>query len=95
MPSPRRHRKRVRQCEGKAKHATPEAAFQQIKKSARTGYVRARELGIYECSHCGSFHVGHRSPLHPPPSGRVLVFLIGCALAHDANVMRNRSKPDV
>lgn len=92
---PLRHRKRVRQCAGKAKHATPEAAFQQITKQRRKGYARFAELGLYECGHCGAFHVGHRSPRHPPPSGRVLVFLIGCAISEDCTRNARKARASV
>jgi hypothetical protein len=49
-------------CTGKARHETFDAAARQLAKGKavnKSGYKRVK-LGVYECSFCGGFHIGHK-----------------------------------
>lgn len=56
MASKRRIRRK--QCDGKRRHATPEAAAGHRRFiHATAGYSGL--LNVYRCSFCGGYHVGH------------------------------------
>jgi hypothetical protein len=44
---------RRKQCAGKIKHATEQAAITAMIHTPGTG------LAVYRCKFCGSYHVGH------------------------------------
>ncbi|HSI11771.1 MAG TPA: hypothetical protein VK961_06985 [Chthoniobacter sp.] len=52
MASKRRLRRK--ECEGKGRHETREAALIQIKKMKNS-----ESAGAYKCRHCPHWHVGH------------------------------------
>lgn len=44
---------RRKQCAGKVKHPTEQAAIAAMVRTAPTG------LAVYRCAFCGAYHVGH------------------------------------
>lgn len=57
MASKRRLRRK--QCEGKSRHATAEAALIQLHRIKSKSTTSCGQLNVYKCSMCGSYHVGH------------------------------------
>lgn len=49
---------KARACDGKAQHATREAAEHAMRALIARGAPPGR-LNAYQCAHCGAYHVGH------------------------------------
>lgn len=53
----KRHQRR-KQCEGKRRHATADNALVEIRMIHKR-HGHCGQIGVYRCSFCGSYHVGH------------------------------------
>lgn len=49
----------ARACQRKMRHETRDDARDHLERLIRNGASRAR-LEIYQCKHCGAYHVGHK-----------------------------------
>lgn len=51
-------RTKGRMCAGKRRHPTRGKALAHMRQLVRRGAASER-LNVYECPHCGGWHVGH------------------------------------
>jgi hypothetical protein len=58
-----KRRLRRKQCEGKVRYASQEAALTVIRRLRSKGGKDDGHLSPYKCPHCGGIHFGH-TPWH-------------------------------